>query len=167
MSAATAIKPEAIVPVEQPHALKPTHFSGAEFAFATFSAVLPTGWTYEDALKPEFWVHVASKFAKNPMTGEADRAGAVIELRTEDHAFYARLYVRAVQERGLIVAPLGEPIYFGLKAIKSKGYRERWNSGKKGFDIIRQSDNIIVVDGDKIKTREQAQAWIDEAMRAI
>ena len=111
-------------------------------------------------------MHVASKFAKQPMTGEPDRAGAIIELRTEDHAFYARVYVRAVQERGLIVAPLGEPTYFGLKAVRSKGYRERWNLGKKGFDIIRLSDNVIVVDGDKIKTKDQAQAWIDEAMRA-
>lgn len=150
---------------EQPLVLKPQAFSGAEFAYATFSATLPVGWTVEDALKPEFWVHVAHKLAKNPISNEPDRSGAIIELRTVDHAFYAQLYVRAVQERGLVVALMGEPVYFGPREVKSAAYKERWNVGARGYDIIRVSDNEIVAHASKIKTKEQVQAWIDEAMK--
>ena len=156
-----ATKP--IETIEPGKVLKPTAFSGAEYAFATFSAVLPVGWTVEDALKPEFWVHVAQKFSKDAFTGDPDKAGAIIELRTIDHAFYARLYVRAVQERGLVVQLMGEPVYFGPQQVKSGAYEIKWNVGKRGYDIIRESDRSIVCDGAKIKTKEQAQSWVDAA----
>ena len=150
---------------EQPRVLKATALAGSEYAYATFSATLPVSWTVEDALKPEFWVNVAHKLAKNPLTNDPDRSGAIIELRTADHAFYARLYVRAVQERGLVVALMGEPVYFGPREVKSAAYKERWNVGPRGYDIIRVSDNEIVAHASKIKTKEQVQAWIDEAMK--
>jgi len=146
-----------------PKVLKPSAFSGAEYAFATFSAVLPVGWTVEDALKPEFWVHVAGKFSKDAFTGDPDKAGAIIELRTIDHAFYARLYVRAVQERGLIVQMMGEPVYLGQQQVKTEGYEINWNVGKRGYDVIRKSDRSIVADGAKLKTKEQAQSWVNAA----
>lgn len=151
---------------EPPRTLKATAFAQAEFAYARFSATLPVGWTVEDALKPEFWVHIAHKLAKNPITNDPDRSGAVIELRTVDHAFYAKLYVRAVGERGLTVQLMGEPVYFGPREVKSAAYKERWNVGARGYDIIRVSDNEIVAHAGKIKTKEQVQAWIDEAKRA-
>ena len=81
----------------------------------------------------------------------------------EDHSAYAELYVRAVQERGLIVALLGEPIYFGPKTAEHAKFEIKWNVGKRGFDILRKSDREIVADGGKLKTREQAMAWIDRA----
>lgn len=150
---------------EPPRTLKATAFGESEFAYAKFSATLPVGWTVEDALKPEFWVHIAHKLAKNPISNEPDRSGAIIELRTVDHAFYAQLYVRAVGERGLTVALMGEPVYFGPREVKSASYKERWNAGARGYDIIRVSDNEIVAHASKIKTKEQAQAWIDEAKK--
>lgn len=162
--AAPAKKP--VVFTEPPRQLKAASFGESEYAYSKFSAVLPVGWTVEDALKPEFWVHVAGKLGKNELTGAQDRAGGIIELRTVDHAFYAQLYIRAVQERGLIVQLMGEPVYFGPREVKSAAYKERWNVGARGYDIIRESDNEIVAHASKIKTKEQVQAWIDEAMKA-
>jgi hypothetical protein len=153
-------------PVEQPRALKRSAFQSGEFAYARMSATLPAGWDIEDALRPEFWVHVVDQFKKNPFTNDPDRVGAIIELRSEDHAFFAEVYVRAVQERGMVVALIGEPTYFGPKEIKADGFEVRWNVGKRGFDIIRKSDREIVAGGDRIKTREQAQAWIGQTTKA-
>jgi len=153
--------------IEQLRALKRASFQSSEFAYANLSATLPVGWTVEDALKPEFWVHVTDMLQKTPVTNEPDKAGAIIELRTVDHAFYARVYVRAVQERGLIVQLLGEPVYFGPKEVKAASQFEvRWNVGKRGFDIIRKSDREIVGDGSKIPTKEAAQDWIDKTLKA-
>ena len=151
---------------ESPRALKRTAFQSSEFAYANLSATLPVDWTVEDALKPEFWVHAADMLQKTPVTNEPDKAGAIIELRTVDHAFYARLYVRAAQERGLIVQLLGEPVYFGLKSVESASFETRWNVGKRGYDVIRKSDREIVVDGSKIPTKEAAQDWIDKTLKA-
>lgn len=150
-----------VPPVEPPKTLKPTAFGGAEFCYATFSATLPEGHTIEDVLQPEYWVHVAGKLGKNTYTNEPDKTGAIIEIRTVDHAFYARLYVRAVQERGLIVQLIEGPVLLGQKQVTSAGYETSWNVGKRGFDIIRKSDRAIVADASKIKTKEQAQAWIN------
>jgi hypothetical protein len=161
---ATPVVPPTPVP-EPSKVLKLSAFQACEYAYAVFSAVLPVGWTVEDALKPEFWVNVAHRFARNPASGEPDKAGSIIELRTVDHAFYARLYVRAVQERSLVVDLIGEVQYFGPKALASAAYEARWDNAKHGFDIVRLSDREIVGDGSKLKTREQANAWI-ETMKA-
>jgi hypothetical protein len=159
--AALAERPTTVI---EKKALKPTAFGGADFAYAIFSATLPVGTSYEDTLVPEFWVHVAHILAQTPVTGEPDRAGAIIELRTIDHAFYAKLYVRAVNKGGLIVSPLGEPIYFGPKQVKAGGFDVRWNVGRRGYDIVRKPDGTIVAEN--LKTKEEAQAWIDATMKA-
>ena len=127
---------------------------------------LPVGWTLEDAFKPECWVQVCHLLQREAATNTPDRAGAIIRLRTYDHAFYAELYVRAVQERGLLVGVLREPVYFGPREVPdTTKFEARWNVGKRGFDIIRKSDREIVADGTKIKTREMAQEWIDKSLR--
>lgn len=149
--------------VEPPKALKETALALSEFAFARYSATLPVGWTIEDALKPEFWVRVAHKFQKTPVTGEPDKTGAIIELRSVDHALYAQLYVRAVQEKGLLVQLIGKPEFFGPQAVDSKSFEARWNVGKRGYDVLRKSDKEIVASG--LPTKEAAQEWIDKTMR--
>ena len=150
----------------QPRVLSVGRFALLESAYATFSVTLPAGWTIEDALKPEFWALNCHKLSSNQFTNTPDLAGAKIEVRTEDHAFYAELYVRVVQERGLDVSILREPVYFGVKEIPDNDkFVARWNVGKRGFDIIRKSDREIVADGIKIKTREAANEWIEKSLR--
>jgi len=148
-----------------PFAIKDSSFALSEQKYGVFSATLPVGVTLEEALRTEAWAHVCHMLQKQPYTGEAALTGAIIEVRTEDHAFYARLYVRAVQERGLVVSLIGEPEWFGPKEIKSKTYETRWNIGHKGYDIIRKSDREIVGDASKFPTREAAQNWIDKMIK--
>lgn len=145
---------------EPPRQLRESSLASSEFAYARLSATLPVGWTIEDALKPEFWVRVAHKFAKTPVTGEPDKTGAIIELRSVDHSFYAQLYVRAVREGGLVVQLIGEPEYFGPRDVKSSNFETRWNVGRRGYDVLRQSDREIVAHG--LPTKEAAQEWIDK-----
>lgn len=140
----------------------------AFFAYAYAYVTLPAGWAFDDCLKPEFWVNVMRYFRADPNTGGHDKAGATIDVRTEDHAFRAILYVRAVTNAGLIVECLGPdvdvktgkaclPHYFGRKDVETAGYNVRWNVGKRAFDIVRLADKEIVGDA---KTRELAADWI-------
>lgn len=160
MSVAAVAVPakEAAPVVEAPRTLPLREFKLAEYEYARFSARLPQDATFEDALKPEFWVHVAHQLQKKAVTGEPDKAGAVIEVRTVDHAFYAELYVRAVHERGLTVGILREPVYFNKREVSSDKFDIRWNVGNRGYDIVRKSDKEIVASG--LKTKDAAAEWI-------
>jgi len=138
-----------------------------EFAFARMAVVLPVGWTFEETLLPEFWSNVAHMFHPQPVTNTPDLAGAIFELRTQDHAFYAELYVRAVGEKELIVSVLRDPVYFGPKSVDTKQYNTRWNVGARGHDVIRVSDGAIVSPAKDNKTKESAWKWIEDTVAAM
>lgn len=138
----------------------------AGYRYAEVDVTQPLGHTVEDALRPEYWVNHAHKLKARVFTGEADRSGAIIRLRTEDHSHFAQLYVRAVQDRGLIVQLLGAPISIGSKPKNESGFEVRWNVGKRGYDIIRKSDRELVGDGAKFPTAEAAQEWIEKTTGA-
>jgi hypothetical protein len=135
----------------------------AGVAFAKFDVTQPIGHTIEDALRPEYWVNHA-RFLKAPSAGERDFAGSKLELHTQDHAHYAILYVRAVLENSLIVEMIGEPTYFGNPMTDSGHFRAVWNVGKRGYDIINETDRTLAADGAKFPTKEMAQAWIDKTL---
>lgn len=146
--------------------VKPTSLQMSEHAFARYSVVLPVGWTLEEVLTPEVWAHVAHKFEKTKLTNEPDRSGAIIEIRTEDHAFYAELYVRAVRKMALDV----DVIQF--KAIGPKDekpvsgdYKPRWNVGAGGYDIIRHADGAIVGRASDFKLKEDALNYIRDVLK--
>lgn len=165
-NAATAAKPaDSMVRHDRPKALLAKQLCPPEHRYGRMHVTLPVGWTIEDALKPEFWANVANQFRKVEMTNDPDRIGTIIELRTIDHAFYAEVYVRAVQERGLVVQLLGEPVYFGPKAVESTAFEVRWNVARRGYDIIRKSDREIVGEAAKFPTREAAQDWIEKTLK--
>lgn len=137
------------------------------YAYAEVDVRLPVGHTLEDALRPEYWVHHASKLKARAFTAEPDRAGAKIRLRTDDHAWYCECYVRAVDDGGLRLQVILGPVRLGpAEAKQHKGYEKRWNVGARGYDILRLSDNQIVANASKIKTREDADNWIAEAQKA-
>lgn len=142
--------------------LSERHFEQEEFAYARFAVTLPVDWTVEETLKPEFWANVAYRLRTDPMSGRKDFPGSIITVRSADHSFYAELYVRAVQDAGLVIALVREPVYFGLRNVKSDNFETRWNVGKRMYDIIRNSDREIVA---SVKTKESAQDWIDKTMR--
>jgi len=134
-----------------------------DFAFATFSVILPAGWEIDQILNPSAWSHVASIFDRTPGTADAPKVGSTIEVRTQDHAFYAVLYVRAVREQALDVQVIHGPIMLGTQAENtSKAFKMRWNAKQRGFDVIRISDNAVVGSAAQLKKKEDALAWIDK-----
>lgn len=135
------------------------------YAYAEVDVTQPVGHTVEDALRPEYWVHHAHKLQARALTGEADRTGARLTLRTDDHAHIAELYVRAVDARGLRVQLISKAI-LGGESKTHKGYEKQWNVGARGYDIIRTTDRQIVASASKIKTKEDVEAWIAEAQKA-
>lgn len=142
----------------------PERFSVREssFAYPEVDVTMPIGHTVEDALRAEYWANHAHKMKRPTFSAGPDWSGTILHLRSDDHAFYAKLYVRAVKQASLIVSQIGDVTYFGPKEVKSKGYESRWNVGKQGWNIIRKSDREIVGFG---KTKEEVQLWIDEAMK--
>jgi hypothetical protein len=148
---------------EQLKRVKPASLQMSEHAYARYSVVLPVGWDLDDVLDPEAWAHVAHKFEKTKLTNEPDRSGAIIEIRTEDHAFYAELYVRAVRNMALDVQAILGPVKLGPQAEKqTAGFDVRWNVGSRGFDIIRQADKVVVAKG--LPKKEDAHAWIEQTV---
>lgn len=184
MSSAAVKTPEKKLRDEQILTLKPSAFKVADFARARFDAIMPSGLAFEEALKPSFWTNIVNLLKKNQLTSESDKTGAMIDLGTEDHAYYALLYVRAVLERGLIVQCIGPcsdpktgkacPIdlgtgmpWIGHKPLKNDHFDLRWNVGKRGFDIVRADDLQIVADGASFPTREMAVQWIERTAKAV
>lgn len=140
--------------------VKPNSLQLAEFAYARYSVELPVGWSLDDVLDPDVWAHVAHKLDRNKSTNEPARTGAIIEIRTEDHAFYAELYVRAVREKALDVQLVSYHV-LGPKVIASNDrFETRWNVGRRGFDIVRLSDKAVVAQG--FPKKEDATAWIEQ-----
>ena len=127
-----------------------------------FGCILKIGQSFEDALHPEFWAPVAGRLCGNKLTGAKDQTGSIIEVRTEDHRFYAELYIRAVYPNSIKVAILREPVMLEPKAAveTSETFKLRWNPGKKIHEVIRDSDKQIIGQGFKVK--EDALKFIDE-----
>lgn len=166
---------------QQPPTLKPGDFEESQYAFLDVSAKVPAGMAFEEVFRPGFWGNVVHLFKRDVISGGNDRAGGIIHLRTEDHAYYAKLYVRAVLERGLIIQCIGPSInpetgkacpidlmtglpWTGKQA--SDGHLEpKWNATKSGFDIVRKADLQIVADGAKFPTLEHANEWIEKTSR--
>ena len=144
---------------KQKHALS-SNFKQAEFYYPHMAYTMEVGHKVEDALKPEYWASVAHKLAARELQGGLDRAGAVIELRSEDHSIYAELYVRAVHPAGLDVALLNSTPIGTQKTSKSEAFEERWNPGHKGWDVVRRSDSVVVSSGKDHKTKESALEFI-------
>ena len=149
---------------DQPHCLLNKDFQMSEFAYARMCATLPIGWTIEDALKPEFWSGVAHRLQKDQLSGGHDRAGAIVELRTVDHRFYAEVYVLAVRDQTLTVKLIREPVVLQSDEEDLSGFETRWNVGARGWSIIRKSDKQIVNDASKFPLKEDAIDWIEKTI---
>ena len=129
-----------------------------------FGCILKIGQSFEDALHPEFWAPVAGRLCGNKLTGAKDQTGSIIEVRTEDHRFYAELYIRAVYTNSIKVAVLREPVMLEPKVERQEAsnFETRWNVGAGGHQVIRTSDKQIVGPQKGFQTKEEALKFIDE-----
>lgn len=166
---------------EKQRVLPLSAFKISEYGRARFVATLPGGWSFDEVFKPGFWVYVLKDLQRNPVAGQTEsRAGACIEIMTEDHRFYAELYIRAVLGKGVIVQCVGPQIdrkngkacpvdlqtgqpWIGDSGVKSDKYDIKYNRLKEGFDVIDVDDNQVVRDAGSFPVREMAEAWIAKA----
>lgn len=170
-------KPAQTLREAAPRKLKPSSFKGSEFARARFDAVIPADYDFEDAIEPSFWSYVRQDFMPNALTGGMSRIGSFVDLTTEDHAFYAHLYVAGVTKDGLIVQCIGpatDPktgkampvdLKTGLPWAGRK-FDIRWNEETRGFDVVLKKTGEIVANGKDFPTAELAVAWAVAAAKA-
>ena len=104
--------------------------------------------TIEDALKPEFYVHVGQYLHPR------DR----IELVPRDMSFYAELLVVSCGKQWAKVVPI---VYLNLaKPEKSlPGYKVSYNP-RQGWRVIRNSDKELMVKD--LPDKEAAEKWVED-----
>ncbi len=153
-------------PVAQPLRITESdfHFSEATPYGPRASVTLRAGVAFEECLNPEAWVSIAPKFEANKIDGRAERLGTIIAVRTEDHAFYAELYVRALAGKGLVVQPITGPVMLGVDSVKAGGYDVRWNLGKRRFEVVNRRTHAV---DHEARTKEEVQEWIDGTSQAL
>lgn len=168
---------------DKPWTIKPSEFKPSEYAYADFSATIPSDCPFEEVLKSGFWSNVLHLVRSNTTTNEPDKTGATIQIRTQDHSYYALLYIRATMANGVIVKCIGPTINFetgelcpvdlqtglpweGRPEVRTDAFDIRWNVGKKGFDVVRRADQQVVADGKNLPVREMAEEWIEKATKA-
>jgi hypothetical protein len=106
---------------------------------------------FEDVLKPEYWVHVASNL----------RAFDEIIINADDGSFHAVLLVSYVQGKVIKLVPLlhkelNEP---EADAPLPEGYAIKWG-GRAAWRVIRLSDGAVIQDG--FASKELAQQYLSD-----
>ena len=170
--------------MDKPKALLQSRFKMAQHGQGHFHVLVPVDHEYEDVLRREFWVNVQPTLKWVKGRQELDFRGSLIDVFREDMAWHAQLRVTAIVGDGLSVVCQGpsfdvktgkkmpmdldtELAWKGDKPVKEgEPYEKNWNIGKMGYDIVRTSDRELVADGSKIKTKAQAEHWINEALKA-
>lgn len=132
-------------------ALTADRFKEAEYVRHVFRITADNATTLEDVLKPEYFVHVASKLHNTD----------IIEVIPENESWFATLIVRACsrihakcevlnyKSFGAAAAPVAE----GPFLIQHKGTKAKWS-------IIRRSDKELIKDG--FASKEEATKWVDD-----
>ena len=150
--------------------LKDFHQTGHLFFDREY--MVPEDVSVQDLLEPEYWASVAHLLKVDVQSGRQDGRGTIIRCVAFDFSWEVELFVRVVQEHGLLVA-VRKPnadgvIKYGLQAVsdKTESYKTQWELKHRGWNIIRESDGQIVAEAKNIQSKEAAQEWIDNATKA-
>jgi hypothetical protein len=132
-----ATPPDVTLP-DAPRALRPDRLTETEFARGDFRALIPEGFTYQDALSPSFWKLVAGRF----------RRGDMIEALNERMTWFARLIVVAV-DRPTQTLELREVSFIEIAparaaAAERKGFTAIDGGLHDGWIIVRDFDNAVM-----------------------
>lgn len=146
-------------------ALAPNALQQAEFARLTYAVNLPEGTQLKTILEPNYWMHVAAKL--KPRTR--------IEVTTDDHAFYAELYVVACDRTWAKVVVLRMVDFRGEKKPQEpkkvangitldefnteKHYVDYVNGQSKGRVILREG-KVVVKEG--FNNKKEAADWMHQ-----
>ena len=121
--------------------LRESAFAQAKQTRMVYTAQLAAGTSLEEALKPEFWVHIAKKL----------RPCDQIELIPEDMAFYAKAIVidadslsatLKVIERVSLEEEAGK-----VSSIDQTEHEVRWGGPHDKFRVVRKSDGAVLARG--------------------
>lgn len=119
-------------------ALNATRLQRAEHYFSPYAVVLPAADTLEEALKPEYWAHVASKL----------RQGDTIRIMPEDGSYYAEALVRATGTGFAKVELLRHIPFDETDADQVPDTIEvKWGGPHDKWRIIRRSDGHVLARG--------------------
>lgn len=113
--------------------------------YVSYTVQLKSGTTLEDALKPEFWVHLGHKL----------RPCDQLELLPEDMSFYAKVIVKDAGRLWANVALLQvvdlDPIGTISQEPMLDEYDVQWSGPHDKFRVIRKSDKTVMAKGFKSK----------------
>lgn len=132
----------------------------AEFARDMHVCVTPHDTPFEDALKPEFWVHVAFKF----------KAWDRIELRANDDSWWAELVVRKASRSGLVVAVISHLSFDEQVSRETQeptvppGYVVNFGGPVHKYRVLRAADNTLLAHG---LSKREAEEWARNDAKAM
>lgn len=139
----------------------------AEFHRLRYAMTLPAGETLEDAMKPDYWKHCATKL----------KPGTIIEIVPEDGSFYAELFVKSSEATWARTALIAVTV-FDEKAVKQAQAAQKaptgqtkipnedkgeehyvdWGGAQAKGRVIRLADKQVVKEG--FASKAEAKVWM-------
>jgi hypothetical protein len=140
------------------------NFGISTFKFNRWSAELTEDQSLEDALKPEFWVDLASQVMGHDAANPKGR-GDIIEVRKLDTGLYAELIVTEVNKGFLKVRLQHKDQPAIAEVSEGSPLTTKWNVGKRMHDVIRKADGQVLAAG--FQSKDKAIEWIDDHLRKM
>lgn len=140
------------------------NFGLTSYRFNRWSAELTEEQSLEDAMKPEFWVDLASQVMGHDKASPKGR-GDVIEVRKLDTGLYAELIVTEVGNGFLKVRQLLRDQPDIPDVAETSPLKIKWNVGKRMHDVVRTADNQVMQSG--FQSKEKAIEWIEDHLRKM
>lgn len=129
-----------------------------EHIATTHGVQLAEGVAYENVLRREFWANIAAKF----------KPGDKIEVRTDDNAFFAQLFVWNAGRNWADVSEIVKierPSIAAAIAAGSVDYVVEWRGGVKKHCVLRKDGRAEVRSG--FETPEDAERWLVDNRRTL
>jgi hypothetical protein len=138
-------------------ALIPTHLKAAEYARGHWRVVVPLDIEQLDALKPEYWAHVANIV----------KVGDKIELFAEDGSWYVETIALYVAKATVKLGAISGAVFSTElpKGFVTEDFEIKWSGPRALWRVIRLKDKSVVHTG--AATREIAAAWLNDYQRAL
>lgn len=141
------------------------NFGVASFKYNRWSADLEEHQTIEDALTPQFWASQSEKIMGHNRASPKGR-GDIIELRKPSTSLYVELLVTEVGTGYIKVAAIRQHLPEAIALPENLPFEVRWNKAKKGHEVVRKADKLVMAAG-PFQTPEAAAAWIADHMKAM
>jgi hypothetical protein len=126
--------------------LSPMRFQSSEYVNHRWNVVPEIGTPFEALLDPGYWAHCASNL----------RPGDTIEVRPEDGAYFATLFVRDASRLEARVIKIIGPIFMHEQVPDDVGELELKWRGPHKWCVLRGAD--VLVEG--LGAKEDAKQWI-------